>query len=57
LRELAEAALRWDAAIHGVTDSGLPGPKGTRELFLHLAHELGAELPAALDDWIGDAVG
>jgi 23S rRNA (cytidine1920-2'-O)/16S rRNA (cytidine1409-2'-O)-methyltransferase len=57
VRELAEAALGWDAATLGVTDSGLPGPKGNRELFLQLAHEPGAELPAALDDWIGDAVG
>jgi 23S rRNA (cytidine1920-2'-O)/16S rRNA (cytidine1409-2'-O)-methyltransferase len=57
LRELAEAALAWDAATVGVTDSGLPGPKGNREFFLHLVHEPAAELPAALDDWIRDAVG
>jgi 23S rRNA (cytidine1920-2'-O)/16S rRNA (cytidine1409-2'-O)-methyltransferase len=57
LHELAEAALGWDAATLGVTDSGLPGPKGNREFFLHLVHEPGAASPAALDDWIGDAVG
>jgi 23S rRNA (cytidine1920-2'-O)/16S rRNA (cytidine1409-2'-O)-methyltransferase len=57
LRELAEAALGWDAATVGVADSGLPGPKGNREFFLHLVHAPAAELPGALDDWIGDAVG
>jgi 23S rRNA (cytidine1920-2'-O)/16S rRNA (cytidine1409-2'-O)-methyltransferase len=57
LREVAEAALDWDAATVGVTDSGLPGPKGNREFFLHLVHRLEAELPAELDDWIRDAVG
>jgi 23S rRNA (cytidine1920-2'-O)/16S rRNA (cytidine1409-2'-O)-methyltransferase len=57
LRELAEAALGWDAATLGVTDSGLPGPKGNRESFLHLAHDPSPELPPALDDWIADAVG
>ena len=41
----------------GVTDSGLPGPKGNREFFLHLVHRHGAELPPELDDWIADAVG
>jgi predicted rRNA methylase YqxC with S4 and FtsJ domains len=57
LREVADAALDWDAATVGVTDSGLPGPKGNREFFLHLVHRPEAELPAELDDWIRDAVG
>jgi 23S rRNA (cytidine1920-2'-O)/16S rRNA (cytidine1409-2'-O)-methyltransferase len=57
LREVAEAAVGWDAATIGVTDSGLPGPKGNREFFLHLVHRPEAELPAELDDWIHDAVG
>jgi 23S rRNA (cytidine1920-2'-O)/16S rRNA (cytidine1409-2'-O)-methyltransferase len=55
-REVAEAALGWDAAVAGVVDSGLPGPKGNRELFLHLRHRPGARLPADLDIWIDDAV-
>jgi 23S rRNA (cytidine1920-2'-O)/16S rRNA (cytidine1409-2'-O)-methyltransferase len=38
LREVAEAALEWEAEPVGVVDSGLPGPKGNREFFLHLAH-------------------
>jgi 23S rRNA (cytidine1920-2'-O)/16S rRNA (cytidine1409-2'-O)-methyltransferase len=56
LREVAEAALAWDAAIVGVTDSGLPGPKGNREFFLHLVHRPQPELPPDLDDWIDDAI-
>jgi 23S rRNA (cytidine1920-2'-O)/16S rRNA (cytidine1409-2'-O)-methyltransferase len=55
-REVAEAALAWDAEVAGVVDSGLPGPKGNRELFLHLRHRPGARLPGELDDWIDAAV-
>ena len=57
LRELADAALAWEAATLGMTDSGLPGPKGNRESFLHLVHDPKPERPAELDDWIADAVG
>jgi 23S rRNA (cytidine1920-2'-O)/16S rRNA (cytidine1409-2'-O)-methyltransferase len=56
LREVAEAALEWDAETAGVVDSGLPGPKGNRELFLHLVHRPGAGLPADLAHWIDAAV-
>jgi 23S rRNA (cytidine1920-2'-O)/16S rRNA (cytidine1409-2'-O)-methyltransferase len=55
-REVAEGALGWHAAVAGVVDSGLPGPKGNRELFLHLRHCPGARLPDELDIWIDDAV-
>src|SRR4051794_7844631 len=54
-REVAEAALAWGGQTLAVVDSGLPGPKGNRELFLHLAHRQRPELPAELDDWIADA--
>jgi 23S rRNA (cytidine1920-2'-O)/16S rRNA (cytidine1409-2'-O)-methyltransferase len=57
LREVAKAALAWDAQTVAVVDSGLPGPKGNREFFLHLVHAPGAELPDELDDWIDVAVG
>ena len=57
LREVAEAALDWDAETVGVVDSGLPGPKGNRELFLHLVHRTGARLSDDLDRWIDAAVG
>jgi 23S rRNA (cytidine1920-2'-O)/16S rRNA (cytidine1409-2'-O)-methyltransferase len=56
VREVTVAALAWDAEARGVVDSGLPGPKGNRELFLHLVHRPGAALPAELDRWIGAAV-
>src|SRR5205085_7737234 len=45
VRDVAETALAWDAATVAVVDSGLPGPKGNREFFLHLVHAPGAELP------------
>jgi 23S rRNA (cytidine1920-2'-O)/16S rRNA (cytidine1409-2'-O)-methyltransferase len=57
LRELAGAALDWDAATVGVADSGLPGPKGNREFFLHLVHRREPTLPDELDAWIADAAG
>jgi 23S rRNA (cytidine1920-2'-O)/16S rRNA (cytidine1409-2'-O)-methyltransferase len=55
LRELAEAATAWDAQPEAVVDSGLPGPKGNREFFLHLVHRDRPELPDAIDDWIDAA--
>ncbi|HKC21385.1 MAG TPA: TlyA family RNA methyltransferase [Gaiellaceae bacterium] len=47
VREIALAALAWGAETAGVVDSGLPGPKGNREVFLHLVHR---ERPHLLDD-------
>jgi 23S rRNA (cytidine1920-2'-O)/16S rRNA (cytidine1409-2'-O)-methyltransferase len=47
VREIALAALDWEAETVGVVDSGLPGPKGNREVFLHLRHR---EHPRLLDD-------
>ena len=55
VREVAEAALAWPAETVGVVDSGLPGPKGNREFFLHLVHREDPSLPDQLDDWIRDA--
>jgi 23S rRNA (cytidine1920-2'-O)/16S rRNA (cytidine1409-2'-O)-methyltransferase len=57
LREVAEAAPAWGAEIAGVTDSGLPGPKGNREFFLHLRDSGNTTRPPELDRWIDDAVG
>ncbi len=56
LKDVAEAALAWPAQLLGVVDSGLPGPKGNREFFLHLVHRDDPSLPHELDDWIEDAV-
>ncbi len=56
IREVAESATGWGAAVRGVVDSGLPGPKGNREFFLHLAQ--GEEpLDDDIDRWIDEAVG
>ncbi|HEX5468089.1 MAG TPA: TlyA family RNA methyltransferase [Gaiellaceae bacterium] len=37
VEEIAARAPEWGACVEGVTDSGLPGPKGNREFFLYLA--------------------
>jgi len=55
LREIAAAALAWSAQTVGVVDSGLPGPKGNREFFLHLVHRADPSLPHELEHWIDDA--
>jgi 23S rRNA (cytidine1920-2'-O)/16S rRNA (cytidine1409-2'-O)-methyltransferase len=55
LREVAENAPEWGAQTLGVVDSGLPGPKGNREFFLHLVQRDRPEIPDELDDWIDDA--
>jgi 23S rRNA (cytidine1920-2'-O)/16S rRNA (cytidine1409-2'-O)-methyltransferase len=56
-QEVAEAALAWQARVAGAVDSGVPGPKGNRELFLHLVHDAAPELPGELERWIADAAG
>jgi 23S rRNA (cytidine1920-2'-O)/16S rRNA (cytidine1409-2'-O)-methyltransferase len=56
VREVAEAALSWQASIRGVVDSGLPGPKGNREIFLHLVHSEQPTLPDDLDERIEHAL-
>ncbi len=57
LREISQASLAWNARVAGVVDSGLPGPKGNREFFLHLVHDEQPGLPDELDAWIAAAVG
>ena len=56
VREVAEAALSWGASVRGVVDSGLPGPKGNREIFLHLIHTEQPTLPDDLDERIDHAL-
>jgi 23S rRNA (cytidine1920-2'-O)/16S rRNA (cytidine1409-2'-O)-methyltransferase len=56
VREVAEAALAWEARVRGVVDSGLPGPKGNREIFLHLVHSEQPTLPDDLDERIEQAL-
>jgi 23S rRNA (cytidine1920-2'-O)/16S rRNA (cytidine1409-2'-O)-methyltransferase len=57
VREVAEALLVSGAEPRGVVDSGLPGPKGNRELVLHLVQRDRPQLPAGFDRWVADAVG
>jgi 23S rRNA (cytidine1920-2'-O)/16S rRNA (cytidine1409-2'-O)-methyltransferase len=56
VREIAEAALAWEGEAVGAVDSGLPGPKGNREVFLHLVHRERPHLPDDIDDRIAAAV-
>jgi 23S rRNA (cytidine1920-2'-O)/16S rRNA (cytidine1409-2'-O)-methyltransferase len=57
LREVCAAADGWDAAVEGVVDSGLPGPKGNREFFVHLRSDRERPGPDDVDRWIERAVG
>jgi 23S rRNA (cytidine1920-2'-O)/16S rRNA (cytidine1409-2'-O)-methyltransferase len=57
LESVIEAARGWDAATVGVVDSGLPGPKGNREFFVHLVHRPGEPNPDDSDRLVADAVG
>ena len=56
VREIAEAALAWGGEVRGAVDSGLPGPKGNREVFLHLVHRERPQLPDDIDARIAAAV-
>ena len=55
LAEVAREAPEWRAQPVGVVDSGLPGPKGNREFFLHLVQNERPEIPDELEHWIDDA--
>jgi 23S rRNA (cytidine1920-2'-O)/16S rRNA (cytidine1409-2'-O)-methyltransferase len=57
LERISEAALGWGAVTVGVVDSGLPGPKGNREFFVHLQHRPGESNPDDSDRLVADAVG
>src|SRR6266513_2764606 len=56
VREVAETAASWGASVRGVVDSGLPGPKGNREIFLYLVHSEHPTLPDDLDERIDRAL-
>jgi 23S rRNA (cytidine1920-2'-O)/16S rRNA (cytidine1409-2'-O)-methyltransferase len=57
LERVVEAARAWDAVTVGVVDSGLPGPKGNREFFVHLLHRPGEPNPDDPDRLVAEAVG
>jgi 23S rRNA (cytidine1920-2'-O)/16S rRNA (cytidine1409-2'-O)-methyltransferase len=56
VRGVAEAALGWGARVAGVVDSGLPGPKGNRELVLHLVQSDRPTLPDDFDERLDAAL-
>jgi 23S rRNA (cytidine1920-2'-O)/16S rRNA (cytidine1409-2'-O)-methyltransferase len=55
LAEVAHEAPAWGAQPVGVVDSGLPGPKGNREFFLHLVQNERPAIPDELEHWIDEA--
>jgi len=57
LETVIEAAREWGGDVVGVVDSGLPGPKGNREFFVHLVNRAAQSTPDDIDRWIADAVG
>jgi 23S rRNA (cytidine1920-2'-O)/16S rRNA (cytidine1409-2'-O)-methyltransferase len=57
LERVVEAARAWDAVTVGVVDSGLPGPKGNREFFVHLLHRPGEPTSDDSDRLVAEAVG
>ena len=57
IEKVVEASRTWDGVLAGVVDSGLPGPKGNREFFVHLRHGPGEPNPDDSERWIADAVG
>jgi 23S rRNA (cytidine1920-2'-O)/16S rRNA (cytidine1409-2'-O)-methyltransferase len=56
LESVIEAAQEWDGRTAGVVDSGLPGPKGNREFFVHLVNRPGRASADDIDRWIADAL-
>ena len=57
LESFIEAARAWGCETVGVVDSGLPGPKGNREFFVHLVDGADQPNPYDIDHWIAAAVG
>jgi 23S rRNA (cytidine1920-2'-O)/16S rRNA (cytidine1409-2'-O)-methyltransferase len=56
LERVAEDAQVWGGRTAGVVDSGLPGPKGNREFFVHLVNRSGRANRDDIDRWIAEAV-
>jgi 23S rRNA (cytidine1920-2'-O)/16S rRNA (cytidine1409-2'-O)-methyltransferase len=57
LTQVVESARAWDGVTVGVVDSGLPGPKGNREFFVHLVQRPGEPNPDDIDRLVAEAVG
>ena len=57
VRAVVDAALEWGGTAVGVVDSGLPGPKGNREFFVHLINRDDPVLLHDIDERIERATG
>jgi 23S rRNA (cytidine1920-2'-O)/16S rRNA (cytidine1409-2'-O)-methyltransferase len=57
LESVIADALEWQGRTVGVVDSGLPGPKGNREFFVHFVNDSGRANPDDIDRWIAKAIG
>ncbi|MBA3348381.1 MAG: TlyA family RNA methyltransferase [Actinobacteria bacterium] len=57
LRTFVGAAAAWGGRAIGVVDSGLPGPKGNREFFVHLVDTEETSTLDDIDDRIDAAIG
>jgi 23S rRNA (cytidine1920-2'-O)/16S rRNA (cytidine1409-2'-O)-methyltransferase len=57
IESVIEAARAWGGDTVGVVDSGLPGPKGNREFFVHLVNRPATAEPDDIDCWIAEALG
>ena len=55
IRSVVDAAREWGGATAGVVDSGLPGPKGNREFFVHLVDRAAEADTHDIDRWIAEA--
>ena len=56
IETVIEAARAWGGQVAGVVDSGLPGPKGNREFFVHLIERAPTADPDDIDRWIAEAL-
>jgi 23S rRNA (cytidine1920-2'-O)/16S rRNA (cytidine1409-2'-O)-methyltransferase len=56
IESVIEAARGWGGETVGVVDSGLPGPKGNREFFVHLVNRPATVDPDDIDRWIAQAL-
>ena len=57
IETVVKAARAWGGDPVGVVDSGLPGPKGNREFFVHLVNRAAETNPDDIERWIAEAVG
>jgi 23S rRNA (cytidine1920-2'-O)/16S rRNA (cytidine1409-2'-O)-methyltransferase len=56
VESVIDAARGWGAETAGVVDSGLPGPKGNREFFVHLLNRSDPTNPDDIDRWLDEAI-